>query len=387
MTKHANPVVRPLIKFSIYAVLCLVLLGVLAVQVGNIHTLPLVSHDHTYYADMTDASSLVPPDDVKIAGVTVGQVKGVSVRHGHAVVKFVVDKHIVLRESTQVGMRFQNVIGAKYLYLYPGSMGLPIAPGAHIALDHNVESADVGNFLTDVGAFLKALNPNDVNAFTQAMVVALQGNDVQVSQLFDNTAAVTQTVGSLDSQIGNVIDNLEHVLSALAARNADLLSLTDHLTSVAQQLAARNDVLDNVIVNFAQVNDQLNQLVTTNRGNLNQTINNLQVIANVLAQHHADLDKGLATLSSGLAPYTLISAYGQWFELQSVYTCVAQQTSCTYQSPTQTPATLANPEAASSASAGVSSTSGPAAKRAQSPSQVQNVGDVVGFALYGRAGG
>ena len=111
MTKHANPVVRPLVKFSIYAVICLMLLGLLAVQVGNIHTLPLVSHDPTYYAEMTDASSLVPPDDVKIAGVTVGQVKGVKVRHGHAVVKFVVDKHIVLRQSTQVGMRFQNVIG------------------------------------------------------------------------------------------------------------------------------------------------------------------------------------------------------------------------------------------------------------------------------------
>src|SRR5579864_3835367 len=106
----SSPVIRPLIKFTIYAALCVVLLIALTIRVGNLHTLPLVSHDHNYYAELTDASSLVPPDDVKIAGVTVGQVKGVKVRHGYAVVKFAVDKHIVLRQSTQVGMRFQNVI-------------------------------------------------------------------------------------------------------------------------------------------------------------------------------------------------------------------------------------------------------------------------------------
>jgi phospholipid/cholesterol/gamma-HCH transport system substrate-binding protein len=231
-------------------------------------------------------------------------------------------------------MRFQNVIGAKYLYLYPGSSGPVLRPGATIPLSQSVESADVGDFLTDVGAFLKALNPNDVNTFTEAIVASLQNNDVQVNQLIANTATVSGSVGALDTHVASVIDNLEQVLASLAARNSDLVAVTDHLASVAQQLAARNDVLDSLVGNFGEVNRDLNALLGANRGNLDQTIANLQKIAAVLAQHHADLNADLATLSSGLAPYTLISAFGQWFEIRVVYSCLARQTSCSYDTPT-----------------------------------------------------
>ena len=376
----SNPVIRPLLKFTTYGALCLVLLVVLTIRVGNLHTLPLVSHDHNYYAELTDATSLLSPDDVKIAGVTVGQVKGVKVKRGHAVVKFAIDKRLVLRQSTRVGMRFQNVIGAKFLYLYPGSSGDPVKAGGTFPLSQSVPSADVGSFLTDIGAFLKALNPNDVNAFTEAIVSALQNNNVQVSQLLDNTAMVAGTIGGLDASIGNIITNLEQVLQALAARNSDLSAVADHLASASQQLAARNDVLDNVINNFGQVNKDLNQLISGNRTNLDQTINNLQTIANVLAQHHSDLDRGLATLSAGLAPYTLISAYGQWFQIRLVYTCLARQATCVYEDPANPPKTLNNPPTIATAVA--PSRSSPVVP-ATLPARQPTLSDIMNFVLSG----
>jgi phospholipid/cholesterol/gamma-HCH transport system substrate-binding protein len=283
-------------------------------------------------------------------------------------------------------MRFQNVIGAKYLYLYPGSSGDPVKAGGTFPLSQSVPSADVGSFLTDIGAFLKALNPNDINAFTEAIVSSLQNNNVQVSQLLDNTATVAGSVGSLDTHVGSIITNLEQVMQALAARNSDLSAVADHLASASGQLAARNDVLDNVINNFGQVNKDLNDLISGNRSNLDQTITNLQAIANVLAQHHSDLNKGLATLSAGLAPYTLISAYGQWFQIRVVYTCLAQQTSCTYEDPANPPKTFSNP----STFAGGSSSSPTAAPSASSnvvpaplPARQPTLADIMNFVLTG----
>jgi phospholipid/cholesterol/gamma-HCH transport system substrate-binding protein len=363
--RSRNPVVRPLIKFTIYGVVCLILLGVLTARVANFHGIPFVTKQHTFYAEMTDASSLVPPDDVKIAGVTVGQVKGVKVRQGHAVVRFVVDKNVTLRQSTQVGMRFQNVIGAKYLYLYPGSSGEVLKPGSTFPISQNVPGADVGDFLTDIGAFLKALNPTDVNAFTQSIVAALQNNDTQVSQLLNNTATVAGTVGGLDTQVGNVINNLQQIMTSLAARNSDLAAVADHLASTSQELAARNDVLDNVITNFAKVNDELNQLISGNRSNLDQTITNLQAISNTLAQHHADLNNSLATGSSGLAPYAQISSFGQWFQIRVTYTCLARQTTCQYEDPGHQPSTLNNPAVSPPAGSAAAGPSVPASSAAR----------------------
>ena len=339
MARHRNPVFRPLIKFSIYTVICLALLFWLAVRVGNLT--PPTHHRNTYHAVLSNAESLVGKDDVKIAGVTVGQVHGVSVRQGKALVTFSLDTNIHLRSNTAAGMRWQNVIGAKYLYIYPSTDGDVLKPGA--TLSHEVAGADVGNFLIDVGGFLKALNPADVNSFTRSIVTALQDNQGQVSSLIDNTATVSQTLGSADSNIAHIVDNLNQVLTALSSRDKDLASAVDRLSSVAADLATRNDVIDNVIANLSAVNTDLSKLVTTNKGNIDQLVANLSTVTNVLAAHTADLNRDLLTAPDGLAPYIEISKLGQWFAIRVVYTCLAVSSTCTYEQPLNQPASLSNP--------------------------------------------
>ena len=339
--KHRNPVFRPLVKFSIYGLVCLALLFVLAIKVGNLT--PPTHKRSMYHAVLSDASSLVGKDDVKIAGVTVGQVHGVKVHQGKAVITFSLDSNLHIRANTSAGLRFQNVIGAKYLYLYPSTDGDILKPGA--TLSHEVAGADVGNFLIDVGGFLKALNPSDVNAFTRSIVTALQDNQTQVSSLIDNTATVSQTLGNLDTNVAHIVDNLNSVLTALQSRDKDLATVVDRLSSVAADLATRNDVIDNVIANLTTVNGDLSQLVNANKTNVDQIVNNLETVTHVLTAHTSDLNRDLTTAPDGLASYIEISKLGQWFSIRVVYTCLAISNSCTYEQPLNQPASLANPPA------------------------------------------
>ena len=407
MAKHRNPVFRPLAKFSVYALACLVLLFVLAARVGNL-TNPS-HHRATYYAALSDAESLISKDDVKIAGVTVGQVHGVKVKQGKAIVKFTLDRNITLRTGTAAGMRFQNVIGAKYLYLYPSPEGDVVPRGG--TLTHEVQGADVGNFLIDLGGFLRALNPNDVNAFTRAIVTALDGNQAKVTSLLDNAATVSKTLGGLDANIAHIVDNLTTVLTTLQSRDGDLATVIDRLASVSADLATRNDVIDNVIVNFTTVNNDLSKLVDANRGNVGELTANLKVIADTLQAHTGELDRGLRTASSGLAPYIEISKLGQWFAVRAVYACLANQHTCSYEQPSNQPqrldnrpiqpggsATSANAAPASQASTGQSTGQNTAGQTGagQAPGQADpgsrpigppvgqpTVGNVIGFAVYG----
>ena len=131
------------------------------------------------------------------------------------------------------------------------------------------------------------------------------------------------------------------------------------------------------------MNKQLNLLVTGNRANLDQTISNLQTIANVLAQHHSDLNQGLATLSAGLAPYTLISNLGQWFQIRVVYACLAQQTTCVYEDPANPPKTLNNPPTlAGAAQPGAAPAPASVAPLAP-PARPPTLSDVMTFVLTG----
>lgn len=364
-------------KFAVFAVVCLVLLVALAVRIGNIS---LFSSRHGLSAELNDVTGLTTGDAVEIAGVQVGQVSSITLQRGHALVGLDLNNNISLRRGTDVGLRWHNVIGQKEVYLFPGRDGPALKPGATIPLTHDVSDASVNAFLNSFGPFLSAINPKEANAFVENVSGALEGDTAEINQLINNGATVAKTVGDLDTQVGVVIDSLDQVLTAIASRSGDLGSLVDNLQTVAQSLASHNDVLDSVVTNLGQVAGDLASLVGTNRSTLDSTVNNLQAVAQDVAGRQQDLAQSLSTLGAGLTPYIQISSYGQWFQIQTVYTCLAGESSCNYFQPTNPP-TGAGPLGSPPSSSPVPSpTSGSSAPSSAAPSIGSILNNVAGAA-------
>ncbi|HUY63601.1 MAG TPA: MCE family protein [Acidimicrobiales bacterium] len=322
------------LKVLAFAVGCLLVLAVLAAKIGNI---TFFSHRVAYAAQMADATGLQPADDVKIAGVTVGQVTGVTVQRAHAVVSFALDSDVHLRADTQVGTQWHNVLGQQFLYLYPGHSGPMLRAGATLPLSQNTPSADIGALLNSLGPLLGALHPQQANEVVTAFAQALQGDEAQINQLIGNASTVSQTVGAADTQVGQLVDNLNQVLGALSQRSGDLGQVIANLDTVAQSLSGRNDLLDQTVTNLGQVAGEVATLEADTHGSLSSAIANLEAVSADVESHQSALAQGLSSLGSGLAPYADISAYGQWFQVQLVYTCLADETGCSYYEPTNPP--------------------------------------------------
>jgi phospholipid/cholesterol/gamma-HCH transport system substrate-binding protein len=324
---------RVLLKLGAYSIGCLLVLGWLISMVGNA---AFFEERTGYEAELDDATGLRVNDAVKIAGVEVGSVTGVDIEHGHAVVSFEVEDGTELLDSTRAGIRWRNVLGQKYLYLYPGEDGDPMASGDRIPIDQSVPSADVGDFLNAVGPVLQALDPEDANAFVQAVSEGISGNEAQLRGLIDDSATLAQVLGGLDGQIGSVLTNMDQVTAAVADRDDAVDELLVNLDSLSGDLAARNDSLNTLVTDFAGVQRRLARLLRNNRGDLDGTIADLRVIADTLVAHDGDLEAALASLPEGIGPYHLISSTGQWFGVRATVACLAGQTTCTFEDPTHT---------------------------------------------------
>lgn len=342
---------KTLVKLGIFALCCMALTVWLAARIGNV---ALFSHRTGYTAILSDASGLQAGDAVKIAGVTVGQVQSVGVDHGEAAVKFGVTNDVRLRQSTGVGLRWLDVIGDKVLYLYPGSSGPWLSPGGTLGVTNDVTDASVGQLLDNLSPFLQSIDPSQANAFLLAVSNALQGDQSGVRSLLDNAANVSQTLGNDNAEIGAVIDDFEQVATATAAHSGDLASVVSNLATVAHSLAGRNSLLDQMVGNLSRVTGEFGGLLSANSSNLDGTISNLDSVAREIEMHQGDLARSLATLPSGLAPYQEISSFGQWFQIQVVYSCLADETVCSYYQPTNQPG-------GSSPVPGLPTSSGPAA--------------------------
>jgi phospholipid/cholesterol/gamma-HCH transport system substrate-binding protein len=322
-------------KFAVFALVCVILLVGLAAKIGN---LSLFSDRHPLNAQLADVTGLASGDQVNIAGVPVGQVSSINVQHGYALIGMDINNTVTLHRATDIGVRWRNVIGQKEIEIFPSGAGPILPAGSTIPLGHDVSDSSVNAFLNTLGPLLSSINPREANQFVENVSGALEGDTSEIDQLINNGATVSNTVGALDAQVGQVIGNLDQVLTAVASRSGDLGSLVDNLQTVASSLASKNTLLDSVVGNLSQVATDLAGLIGTNHSVITSTINNLQTVAADVQTNQKQLAASLTGLGAGLVPYIQISQWGQWFAVQTIYTCLANQTACAYYEPGNAPA-------------------------------------------------
>src|SRR5690606_28198365 len=117
--------------------------------------------DARYFAEFRNVSGLKTDDLVRIAGVEVGQVKDISFNPDATLrVELATDRSVVLTESTRAAIRYDNVIGGRYLALEEGEPGsVVLAPGATIPLARTQPALDLDSVIGGFRPLFRALDP------------------------------------------------------------------------------------------------------------------------------------------------------------------------------------------------------------------------------------
>ena len=106
------------VKLGIFSLASVIVTGVLVVIMGHIG----LGDQTTYKAVFSNASQLLKGDDVRVAGVSVGEVKKVEVLdRTEALVTFKVKSDVPLTTASRAEIRFLNLVGDRYLGLEQGT--------------------------------------------------------------------------------------------------------------------------------------------------------------------------------------------------------------------------------------------------------------------------
>jgi phospholipid/cholesterol/gamma-HCH transport system substrate-binding protein len=303
---------HPTLKFGLFALVCLLFTGWLVVTIGKIS----FQARATYSAEFDDVLGLLVNDDVKISGVTVGQVRAIEhIPGGRARVTFAVDETFDIPEDSRIEIRWWNLLGLRMMYVVPGSG--PAAPRDHeFPRDQTSSPADLGSLLLRLTPFIDALQPELQNQVLQALSTALVGREADVQDLIRHGAELTTTIAGRDQEITSLLQNSATILDAYAAREQQLRGLLDSFAEVATTLRERNDELDAAIISLADGQAELRRLVEANEDEIRLTLDALEAVTAVLSADHARLSRLLETAPDGILAYHLTSRVGQWFNVR-----------------------------------------------------------------------
>ena len=304
------------IRVSIFTVVMLLVSAGLVVIFGDFRFGP----ESTYHATFTNVSRLKSGQKVRIAGVPVGAVSGVKLNPDNTIdVKFGIDKRYTLYSSTRAAIRYENLVGDRYLEITSGPGELrKLSPGATINAQHTQPALDLDALLGGLRPVVKGLDADKVNTISSAVIELLQGQGGALQNVLADTSAFSTALGQRDQLIGDVITNLNTVLTTVDQKSAQFSASVDQLQQLITGLAKNKDDIAGAIPPLASTTTDLTELLKNSRRPLQGILENTRPLATELDNRKAEVNNDVEQLGEDYLRLAALGAYGSFF---NIYFC------------------------------------------------------------------
>ena len=302
----------PLVKLVVFAVVTILATAMLAFSIANISG----GGGNNYSAIFSDVTLLQKGDEVRIAGVRVGDVKSIEiVNEREAKVEFSVDGRDWLPSTVTANLRFRNLVGQRYIDIEQGAgdQGGNLNPGDTIPLSQTNPAVNLTTLFNGFRPLFQMLSADDVNKLSYQIIQVFQGQSGTISELVRSTSSLTNTVADKDAVIGAVITNLNTVLDTVNQNDDQLDSLIVNTQQLVSGLSADRDVVGSAVTSLAGLTDATAGLLEPTRPSIQGSVAALNTLATTLNAREDDLTKVVQTLPKKLDKLIRTAQQGSWF--------------------------------------------------------------------------
>lgn len=302
------------VKLGIFTLCSVLVTGLLAAIMGNIG----FGGGKEYKAIFSTASMLQKGDDVRIAGVNVGEVREVE-HHDRtqAMVTFRIKDEIELTTASRAEIRFLNLVGDRYLGLEQGAANDAevLEPDDVIPIDRTSPALDLTVLFNGFQPLFQALNPTQVNELSLNIVQVLQGEGGTVAGLVEKTASLTNALADRDQLIGEVVTNLDQTMQTVDNRHEELSELIIELKGWMGDLARDRELIGSSLGNISDLTVVVADLLQRSRPLIKSDVAKLRKLARLLNEPASRkvIVEMLDRLPESMSDQTRTGTYGSWY--------------------------------------------------------------------------
>jgi phospholipid/cholesterol/gamma-HCH transport system substrate-binding protein len=294
------------------AIVGLVLMAVIAFLVFDSANLPIIGGGTGYTAYFAEAAGLQPGNEVRVAGVIVGRVTGVSLAGNKVAVSFKL-KGTWVGNQTKAAIKIKTLLGDKFLALDPlGTQ--PQNPSQPIPLSRTTSPYDVTQAFNGLGQEVSQINTVELGKSLQTLAQAFSGTPPYTRSALHGLASVSQAVASRDVQLAGLLQGAKNVTGALAGEDARFAKLLGDGNLLLAELRQRQTAIHALLTSTQALSVQLSGLVTDNQAKLGPTLRALDQVTTVLADNQANLTKALALAGPYYRLLGNTLGNGRWFD-------------------------------------------------------------------------
>ncbi|MGA4864394.1 MCE family protein [Streptomyces lavendulocolor] len=303
---------RDPVAVGVVGLLLLVLIALVAYRVDA-----LAGGTTGYTAEFTEAAGLDEGDEVRIAGVKVGEVTAIGLDGARVTVRFEVDDTTWIGDSSTAAIAIKTLLGEKYLAVDPLG-GRAQNPAERIPASRTTSPYDVTQALTGLGDTLDAIDTKTLAESFRAISATFADSPPDVRSAATGLSALSRSVSSRDARLAELLKGSRQLTRTLEGRKSSFATLLEDGGLLLGELQARRDAIHQLLTGARNLGTQLTGLVQDNNRQLGPTLTALGRVTGVLVKNRDSLDRTLALAGPYYRLVGNTLGNGRWFD---TYVC------------------------------------------------------------------
>ncbi|MFB7723412.1 MlaD family protein [Nocardia sp. NPDC056100] len=231
-------------KSSVKLVIFLLIVSACSVFIVTALRTPIPGDKVGYDAVFTDVSGLFAGDSVRMSGVAVGKVETVELDGAQARVHFTVDTDRPIFDNTKAAVRYQNLIGQRYVELLTeGNGGAKLKAGATIPVQRTIASFDVSKLFNGFKPMFDTLDPAQLNQFGDNLLRVIQGDGSGIGPVLSDLDTLTKHARNSEAVIVLLIRNLGLVSDEIGGKSQAVGDLVAQLAGILRQFTSKTQTI------------------------------------------------------------------------------------------------------------------------------------------------
>lgn len=264
----------------------------------------------TYTANFAEAGGIRAGNEVRVAGVKVGEVTDVRLEGKEVKVEFRV-KDVDLGSETTAAIKVKTMLGQKFLSIDPLGSG---ELDSEIPIDRTTVPYDVNAAFSDLSNNVDEIDTEQLEKSFEVLSETFENTPKSVRSIVTGLTDLSRTLSSRDSELAGLLSSASDVSGTLAERNTEFAKIINDGSDLLGELQKRRDAVHKMFTGTAALGTELRGLVKDNEKTLSPALAKLDKVSQILSDNQDNLDSALAKLGPYYRVLASATGNGRWVD-------------------------------------------------------------------------
>ncbi|MFN2593260.1 MAG: MCE family protein, partial [Actinomycetota bacterium] len=268
-------------------------------------------------AQFADAVGLTTSNQVRVAGIKVGQVTGIKLEGDHVLVTMDIDNGTQIPKSASADLKLATLVGTKYINVDAKGGGPYMTDGDLIPLSRTTVPYEIFQAANQGTKVLQGLNGDQLNLALRELTKVVKKSRTKLGSALTGLSKLGEGLNSRQRDLTQLLSNADNLTQLLSGQGNNINRLIDSSNEVLGTLDQKRAGLQSLLHRTNLMAADLFSVLRTNRGNLTNILNDLHNALVVLNNNVSNLDVAFEWAGPSSRYFGSIFQHGRWGDIFS----------------------------------------------------------------------